>query len=254
VFFFYAYDAGRFRSLAWMFVIVFATMVAGHAKIYYLSAIFPIFLAAGAVMFKQSIYRKIWRWVKPVHIGLIVLMAILALPFAVPVLSVELFIRYEHLLGKAPRAEERTSLGDLPQYYADQFGWAEMVDTVASVYRRLTPEEQSQCVIFVRNYGEAAAIDFFGKKHGLPDAVCGHNSYWYWGSGERTGQIAIIVGSGRTLDENFADLRRSYSSVDFVATTNARYCMPFENGRMLFLCKGMNTSFQAIWPREKFFI
>ena len=52
-----------------------------------------------------------------------------------------------------------------------------MVDTVANVYRNLTHEEQLQCVIYVRNYGEAAAIDFFGKKYGLPNAQCAHNSY-----------------------------------------------------------------------------
>jgi 4-amino-4-deoxy-L-arabinose transferase-like glycosyltransferase len=47
---------GRLRFLGWMFVIVFSIMVLGHAKIYYLSAIFPLYLAAGAVLFEQ------WPW------------------------------------------------------------------------------------------------------------------------------------------------------------------------------------------------
>lgn len=111
--------------------------------------------------------------------GLIVT-AFIFMPFTLPVLPVEQFIKYEHFFGLAPKAEERFSIGELPQYYADQFGWREMVDSVASAYKKLTPEEQSQCVIYVRDYGEAAAIDFFGKKNELPNALWAQNNYWLW--------------------------------------------------------------------------
>jgi hypothetical protein len=42
--------------------------------------------------------------------------------------------------------------------------------------------------------------------------------------------------------------------VTLVGTTASEYAMPFEVGRQIFLCKGMKTSFQAIWPTEKFYI
>jgi hypothetical protein len=134
------------------------------------------------------------------------------------------------------------------------FGWEKMTADVTKVYQTLTPEEQTECVIFVRNYGEAGAIDFFGKQYGLPNATCAHNNYWLWGPGQRTGRIAIIFGSSRTLEGNLADLRRSYKHVELAASTNARYCMPYENGRMIFICKEMNTTFQKIWPGERFYI
>ncbi len=254
VYFFYTHQEGRFRPLAWMFVIVVAIMVAGNAKVYYLSAIFPIFLAGGAVLFEGILQRKSFRPVKPVYVGLLALLAVVILPFAVPVIPVEQFIRYERFLGQMPRAEERIGVGDLPQYYADQFGWEEMVDTLASVYRRLTPGEQSKCLLFVRNYGEAGAVDFFGKKYGLPHASCAHNSYWMWGPGEQTGDISIIIGNSRTLEDNLADLRRRWKYVELAATTHALHCMPYENGRMIFICKGMNTTFQQLWPHERIYI
>lgn len=254
IYFFYTYQEGRYRPLAWMYIVVFAVMVAGNAKVYYLSAIYPILLAGGAVQFEIFAHRNSLRWVKPVYVGFLVLVALLILPFALPVMPVEQFIRYERFLGLTPHAEERAAVGDLPQYYADQFGWEEMVDSVASVYRRLTLDEQSRCFIYVRNYGEAAAIDFFGKKFRLPDARCGHNNYWIWGPGQQTGDIAIIFGNSRNLQDNLADLRRRYRHVGLAATTNARYCMPFENGRMIFICKGMNTTFQQLWPTERFYI
>ncbi len=254
IYFLYKHEAGRYRPLAWMYVIVFIMMVAGNAKIYYLSAIYPIFLAAGAVLFEQVIHQKSWNWLKPVYAGCLSVMALIILPFALPVLPVEQFVKYEHSLGLTPRAEERSSLGELPQYYADQFGWKEMVDTVASAYKKLTPKEQSQCVIYVRNYGEAAAIDFYGKMYGLPNALCAQNNYWLWGPGERTGNIAIIFGSKSNLEDNYSDLYSFYKQVDLITTTNAKYCMPYENGRMIFICKGMNTTFQNIWQKERFYI
>ena len=180
--------------------------------------------------------------------------AVVALPFALPVLPVEQFVRYERLLGLAPRAEERNPVAELPQYYADQFGWEEMVATIADAYKRLTPQEQSECVLYVRNYGEAGAIDFYGSRHGLPKATCGHNNYWIWGPGTRTGNIAIIIGVSNDLQRSFADLRRGYTSVEHFGTTNAKYAMPFENGRPIFVCKGMNTTFQKLWPGERFYI
>ncbi len=254
IYFFARRNEGRFRPLAWMYPVVFVVMVAGHAKVYYLSAIYPIFLAGGAVLFEQAVQKRSLYWIRPVYVVLLGVMAIVILPFTLPVLPVEQFIKYEYRLGLTPRADERSSVGELPQYYADQFGWKEMVDSVATAYRTLPPEEQSRCFIFVRNYGEAAAIDFFGKALGLPPARCAHNNYWLWGPGERTGDIAIIIGGSRTLENNLSDLRRRYNSVKWVSTTNARFCMPYENGRMIFVCKGMNTTFQYLWPTEKFFI
>lgn len=75
-----------------------------------------------------------------------------------------------------------------------------------------------------------------------------------WGPGKRTGNIAIIVGHDRRLEDNLRDLNRRYARVELAGTTDCRYAMPYENGRLLFLCKGMNTSFQALWPEERFYI
>jgi hypothetical protein len=254
VVFFFIYRGGRYRSLAWMYPVVFVIMIAGNAKTYYLGAIYPLFLAGGSIVFERWFQDLRWRWLKPIYVGLLIVFAAITLPFALPVLPVEQFVQYEKLLGQTPRADERTAVAELPQYYADQFGWEEFVATVATVYRKLTPEEQAECFIFVRNYGEAGAIDFFGKQYGLPNARCAHNNYWMWGPGTRTGNIAIIVGGSRTLQDNLNDLNRRYTHVELAGTTYAKYAMPFENGRLIFLCKGMNTTFQKLWPGERFYI
>lgn len=254
IYFFYSHAESRYRPFGWMYPVIFILMAGTNAKVYYLAPIYPFFLASGAVLFERWTGEQTWNWMKPTYVGLVILLAIITLPFALPVLPVERFIEYQKLLGLSPRAEERHSLGELPQHYADQFGWEEMVSTVASIYKKLTPEEQSQVVIYVRNYGEAAAIDFFGERYGLPKALCGHNSYWLWGPAKRTGNIAIIFGTSRDLEESLVDLHGVYSEVQLAGITNATHAIPFENGRLIFVCKGMNTTFQKIWPGEQLYI
>jgi len=252
--FFFSRPGKAFRPLGWTFVIVMAILAASNPKLYYLSPVYPILLAGGAAFGEQLVRKRAFGWLKPVIItGTIIYGAIVA-PFAVPILPVEKFIAYEALLGAAPRAEEKSSVAELPQYYADEFGWEELADSAGHVYQSLSPQDQAQCVIFMRDYGQAGALDFYGKRYGLPPALCGHNSYWYWGPGDRPGNVAIIMGDSRDLEENFRDLHRYFDQVSLATVTNAKYCMPFENHRQIFLCRGFNTTVQKIWPSVRFFI
>jgi hypothetical protein len=163
-----------------------------------------------------------------------------------PVLPVETYIAYASFLGQEPSTDEQKEVGKLPQFYADMFGWETMVKTIAGVYRKLTPEEQSRCVIFTGNYGEAGAIDFLGKKYNLPRAISGHNNYWIWGLGEKTAEVVIFFG-GPDLET----LRRLFKNVEIAATFTCNYCMPYENNTPVFLCKDPLVSFKEIWPRVK---
>ncbi|MGE5412072.1 MAG: glycosyltransferase family 39 protein [Clostridiales bacterium] len=254
IYFFYKHNKSSLRPLAWIYPIVFLIMVFSNGKVYYLAASYPLYLAGGAVLFEQIIPSIHLKWAKPAFISSLMIYGLISVPFTMPVLPIEQFIKYQSLVGTAPRADERSGVAELPQYFADQFGWKELVSKVAGAYRKLSKEEQAQCLIYMRNYGQAGAIEFFGKDYGLPNVVCPHNSYWLWGPGNRTGNIAIIIGPANSLNENLADLHKYYKYVEFADITNAKYTMPFERGRMIFICKGMNTTFQKIWSNERFYI
>jgi hypothetical protein len=169
-------------------------------------------------------------------------------------LPVDSFIQYQYGLGMSPPREERGQTGDLPQYYADMFGWPEFADSVASAYQKLTPIEQKECMIYVRNYGEAAAIDFFGRQHSLPHPACAHNSYWYWKPQEWNGNVAIILGANRDTTESRKDLERFFEEVEFGAVTKSVHAMPYESGRTFFICRGARISLDQLWERDKAFI
>jgi hypothetical protein len=242
------------RAFAWAYAAIFAFLILQNGKPYYLSPTFPLFFAAGALGIERAAQKKFLKWISSTMAASIFLGAVIFTPFAIPVLSVPGFIHYQQCLGQKPQWSERSEIGVLPQQFADMMGWEEMTAQVAGLYRRLTPAEQRDCWIYLRNYGEAGAIDFFGPKYGLPRAVCAHNSYWYWGFPDWKGSAAIIFGTSRDIDENFRDLRSHFEQVELGATTRCDLAMPFENRRPIFLCRWAKFSLKDIWADERFFI
>jgi len=244
----------QYRILGWIFVIVSIIMIASKAKLYYLAPVYTMLFASGAVAIERFIRHYGWNWVKPVFLSLMIISGIMIAPFTMPILPVETLIEYAEVSGMTPSKEEVHELGILPQHLADMFGWENMVATVATVFKSLTPEEQSECVIYARNYGQAGAIDFFGKKYGLPKAISGHNSYYLWGPGDRIGEVTIYLGYDSNVHCNLEDLQQHFEEVEHVATVTCKYCMPYENNLPIFICHGLNFSFQKDWPNFKFYI
>ena len=76
-------------------------------------------------------------------------------------------------------------------------GWPEQVAAVAEVFRGLSPEDRSKAIIIAANYGEAGAIDFYGPRLGLPNAVSAAGTYWFFGPGTKPGDVAVTVGIPR---------------------------------------------------------
>ena len=250
--FFLFHEKGKeFRMFGWMFLAIYVVFTIQSAKDYYLAAAYPILFAGGAVLLELWLKKKLVIWIRPVLIFSLFFSTLLLCPLTLPIISVEDTIIHLQRIGISGTAGERHELGALPQHFADMHGWEEMVATVAQVYNKLTPEEQAICGIYVRNYGEAGAIDFFGKKYGLPNATCPHNNYWLWGPTEFSGDVMIIFGFSRDVQRNLEDLQQYFESVEYGATFTCDYCMPYENNRPMFICRNMKISPQEIWDQEK---
>jgi len=241
--------AGKpFRILGWIYASALGLFLLTNAKPYYLAPAVPMLLAAGAVQIESVIRARQWNWVKPASATALVLGGLFTLPYALPVLPVETFIKYEDFVGLHPGSGERGPSGELPQMYADMFGWENQVATVAKVYNSLTPEEKARTIIYCENYGEAGAIDFFGGKYGLPRAASGHNSYWYWGPGNWDADIVITVGESRE------DVEKSFEQVELAATVVSPYARPNETGLPIFIGRKPKMSLREVWPRTRHFI
>lgn len=249
LFYFFSRDAKAYRAFGWTFVITIALFLAMHGKDYYSAPAYAIVLAAGAVAterFLESRKRPEVRAVlKPACFVWLGISIALILPCVLPVLPLEAFVRYQAHLPFHPAPTERSFVGAaLPQYYADELPWQDMVAAVAHVYQSLTPGEQAQTAIFCDNYGEAAAIDFFGWKYGLPKAISGHQNYFLWGPRSYTGEIVIVIGESRDATE------KVFASVEVAATLHNPYALWYENQPIL-LCRGLKWDLQTGWPRVK---
>ena len=238
----------RGRILGIVFVAVAAMLVlSGSSRPNYLAVAYAPLFAAGGVAIERVAgtgRRQVGRrrgWLQPAALAEVALLGLPAIPLGLPLLPVESQIAYTRTLGLRSRAQERTREGDLPQVFADMFGWEDLTRRVARVYRSLPPAERAQCAIFTRNYGQAGAIDFFGPRWGLPAAISPHNNYWLWGTHGATGEVVIIVGGDR--DDPHADFR----SVVLADTTSCEHCMPYENGAPIFLCRGLNQPLGRRW-------
>jgi hypothetical protein len=132
-------------------------------------------------------FRLSLRWVKFAYPALMILLGVALAPMLLPILPTDIYIRYATALHVEPPAIEKWKLGPLPQIYASQFGWEEMVATVAGVYNCLLPDVRSKTAIFAQNFGQAGAIDLFGPKYGLPKAISVHQNYFLWGPRDYTG-------------------------------------------------------------------
>jgi hypothetical protein len=247
----------RYRVLGWTYVFMLVLFIALKGKNYYLAPAYAMLFAAGSVAFEQltnrrteSAKKRAQRFSSHTHlirvgyVLLIVLAGVVIAPIAMPLLSPDTYIRYQKAIGLEPPKAENQATGPLPQYFADEFGWEDMVREVARVYNSLPPDERARTAIFANSYGQAGAIDFFGPKYGLPKAVSTHQNYWYWGPRDYTGEIVIVLGSDGEGD------REHFKSVDVVGRSEHPYSRRDEHYPIL-LCRGLAKPLKEIWPREK---
>ncbi|MCB9782180.1 MAG: glycosyltransferase family 39 protein [Candidatus Omnitrophica bacterium] len=239
--FFCLSSAGKpYRIFGWTYFAILILFLIVQSKIYYLGPAYPMLFAAGGVAFERLFNRLNLRWAFHALTLFVVLGGLVLLPFSAPVLSFENFKRYaDRILFLLPHSNEADDTLN------DMFGWPEMVEAVADVYRSLPPEEQSHCAIVTSNYGEAGAIDLFGPDYNLPKAYSGHNSYWYWGPPE-TG-VDTLITVGVDVDE----LREVVEDVDVRTVFSPEQPNVGERNVPICVCRNLPLSIQEYWPYAK---
>jgi hypothetical protein len=231
-----------YRILGVIFLTVAAILIVNRtSRSSYLLPAYPMLFAAGGVWWAERVRGVLAR---VSVIALLVCAGVAAVPLAVPVLPIDSYVRYSRALGMVPETEEKQALGRLPQFFADRQGWEVFVAAVARAWDRLTPEQRQVAVVFTGNYGEAGAIEHLGRAHGL-SAISGHNNYWLWGPGDRTGEVMLMLTRSR------ARLEQRCAQVEQLGETECGDCMPYENHVPIFVCRGLKPSLSELWPQLK---
>jgi hypothetical protein len=245
---FLAGNLRRMRVLGTTYLILLLTMMLLKAKNYYLAPVYPMLFAAGAVAIEDWLagleFSRNRIWPKVAIVSYIGIMAAIAVPAATPVLSPENLLAYQRFLGISPPKTEVRHEGPLPQNFGDQFGWEQLAKEVADIYGSLPPGERRNTAIFASNYGEAGAINHLGPAYGLPNAICAHQTYYFWGPPDFDGDTFIWLQWEREW------LEPLFESVEEVGTHFHPWGMAEEN-RPIFLCRGLRQPLTELWPRLK---
>jgi len=237
----------RQRLAGWACLFAELILMLARGKSYYAGPLFPTLIAAGAVMLESSAATPVpgprpaaLRWSV---VGLTAAFGLLGLPISLPILAPQdtaAYIGAMHL--DFTRRNNQGGLEVLPQDFADMMGWKEQAESMARAYRELAPEQREQAVIGASNYGRAGALDYYGPRLGLPPVVSSAGSYWFFGPGDKPGEVALII------ENDDQALKRFWEEVRPVAQIHSEWSVGEERETSIWLCLRPRTTLQEIWP------
>ena len=180
----FATKSGKaFRILGWMYLVPVILLAIAKGRDYYLAPAYPMLLAAGAVFGEAWVDTKSPRARKRITRATWI-------SFTVGALMV-----FALTLPMAPIQSAWWRVADgVHGNFNMEVGWPELAATVAQVRDSLPPEERSGVRVLAADEGEAGAVNLYGRKYGLGDAISGMNSNWLRGYGDPPPQTVIAVG------------------------------------------------------------
>ena len=217
----------RFKAAAVTIIAVelFFFLVGGKA--YYPAPIYPLAYAPGCIWFVEAVRR---RWISRVAVAVAVAFTLVLLPIGLPILPA--------------KAMADSGIWKARKDFADMYGWPDLVQQVTTVYHQLPLSERGSVVILASNYGEAGALDFYGR--GLPPVVSSHLTYYYWAPAHMAPSIVIVVGYAREhLVTLFGDIEHAGTITNSYGVRNEEY------GRPIWVCRSPLLPLDQAWPRLK---
>jgi hypothetical protein len=127
------------------------------------------------------------------------------------------------------------------QVARDTVGWPAYVEEVGAVYAGLSAADRAHAVIVTSNYGEAGAIDRYGR--GLPAVYSGQNALYDQARPPGQATVAIVVGGQYSaVVPLFADCQRRARLDDRVGVDNE------EQRRPIGVCRDPIGGWRTAWP------
>jgi len=216
-----------------------------HGKHYYTLGLYPILFAAGGFVIEQQLSAR-RPWLRPALLIFMIALALPIIPYSLPILPHAQMLAYAERskaygLASALRWEDGR-IHPLPQDYADMIGWEELANVVIKTYNSLSDSERARCAIYAENYGEAGAIKYYGKKHGLPEPVSFNESFVFWAPDSVvSGPLIYVNDEIEEISYFFAEVRQ----VGKITNAFAR-----ESGLPVYLCRHPRNGFYEFY-REK---
>ncbi len=228
-----------FRVVGWVYLTPLLLFLILKGRAYYMAGTYPLLYAAGSVWGE--------KWLLSLRHGRATTVRVLAWT----ALLVDIVVVIALALPIAPVGSKWWKIVLKTDYdLREEFGWPELVETIAKVRDSLPAQDRGQFRILAGNYGEAGAVDLYGSRFGLPVAISGVNSYWARGYGNPAPQTLIVVG----LPLGF--LQDHFDSCRVAARTWNRYGVLNEetlDHPDIFVCSGLRESWPIFWRSFRYY-
>ena len=209
-------------------------MLLPEGKAYYPAPTIPLVLAAGCMAVGRIVSLTRRRRVTGLVVGAGFVQLMVLLPVILPVVPTSSLHRF--------------NLDKLRQDFADTVGWPDVASQVAAVYDALPESQRATASILTNNYGEAGAIDIYGSREHLPQAISGQLTFLYWKPANVDATTLVTVGFNPGDIAFFCGTVTRAGSVrmpDSVANQEA--------GTPILICANLRESINAAWPSLRSF-
>jgi hypothetical protein len=241
-------EKGRYRIFAWAYLFVILILLYFQGKGYYSLGVYPVLFAFGAIHLERfsTQHSKVWKYV---FIIIPCALGIRIFPIGFPLWEpARLTAYYEarHLEKFGLYKWEDLKLHTIPQDFADMQGWKEMTEKTAKAYNSLSADEKERTIIFADNYGQAGAINYYGKPYDLPTAYSDNASFLYWiPDSLHLDNVILITDDKEEMQHSFI---KDFSSAVLSDSITNKYAR--ENGSLILILKGANEKMNQMF-REK---
>ncbi len=236
----------KHRYLGIVSIVVIGLFMLSKGKAYHTLGLYPALFAVSGCLMEKYFTGK-WRIINYLVWVHIVLFSCLSAPFSLPLLSFEKLGKYaEKTAGFVSYPFSRWEDGKIhpvSQVFSDMTGWEEMVGLVNQAYQQIPENERKNTTIYAeRNYGYAGAVNFYGKKYHLPEAITFLESYVIWAPDTLAkGPLIYINYETAGIDSFF----EKCTETGTVSNTYFR-----ENGLKVFLCEKPNNQLQEVYKQK----
>lgn len=214
------------RFVAAAFPVLLIIVFVMGSQFYYPFGLLAVIFAIGCV--PAADWMRAWR--TRLVVVLIAINTAVSLVLGLPLVPVG-------SLGKTP-------IPGINQAARDSVGWPTYVRQIADAYEALPASDRANAVIVASNYGEAGAVDRYGRALGLPAVFSGQNQLYQQAMPPSSATVVVFVGGELDRAVTLFDSCHAVGRLDNDVDVDNE-----EQGEPIAICRTPIGGWAAVWPK-----
>lgn len=229
-----------YRIFAWIYLSVILLLIFGSGKSYYALGIYPLLLAAGAMVWEKLFLVRVW--VRFVIAAFVIGLTIPFIPIVLPTKSPEKLATFYkekgvNKIGLLKWEDQKDH--ELPMDFADMLGWKELTELTEKFFYSLPDSIKVNTTIYGANYGHAGALKFYGKNDRFKNLVISESGSFQLWINDQTYFKHLIILDDEVPDPN-DEVIRHFGKVTIIDSVRNIYSRQF--GDKIFFLENLDST------------